>query len=123
MYDNEDRPHGVTVYPMTHNDAINGPVIAGRYALMVRRGPDGKIDPSEVRMVHSEGVQYRVTDEKPWVWSDYAPPGTVESFTPDELIQCIDSSCDLADWIRTFGSRLESNFWLAYRWATENVKV
>lgn len=114
MRDNTDRPTGVTVYPMTHNPEVNGPTALGKYALMVRRTDDGKIDPSEVRMVHSEGVAYKVTDEVPWVWTDYAE---VESFTPDDLIQCIDREADLADWIRTHNARLESNFSLCYGWA------
>lgn len=113
------RPTGVVVYPMTHNAEVNGPTIFGSYALMVRRDAEGKIDPSEVRMVHTEGVAYQVTEDKPWRWTDYAECAT---FTPDELIQCIGQvQTDLSDWIRTFGARLESNFSQAYGWAMTDV--
>ena len=109
-----DRPRGVTVYPMPESAA--GPFAYGRYALMVRRDERGKVDTSEVRMVHTEGVAYAVREDKLWTWNDYNPE--CPSFTPMDLIQCIQSEVDLADWVRTFGARLESNFDLCYRWAT-----
>lgn len=120
MFDTDyERPRGVLVYPMTDFPEVNGPVIAGRYALMVR-WIDGEIDASEVRMVHTEGVAYLVTDEKPWCWTDYDTEGSFEHFTPTELVHYANAvaGVDLADWIRTFGSRLESNFSQCYAWAT-----
>jgi hypothetical protein len=111
------RPRGVIVYPMP--ESIGGPTVYGRYALMVRRSPDGSPDLSEVRMVHTEGVAYLVTTEKPWRWTDYAE---CDLFSPEELWfygERPDSDgVDLADWVRTFGARLESNFSQCYRWAT-----
>lgn len=103
-----NRPRGVTVYPMPPE--VNGP-FGDRYALLTRH--DGA-----VRMVHHEGVAYNVTDDKPWCWTDYDP--SQPRFTPDELNALIDpaKAVDLADWVRTFGARLESNFRLAYHWAT-----
>ena len=112
------RPRGVIVYPVP--ESIGGPAIYGRYALMVRPGPDGQPDLSEVRMVHTEGVCYKVTAEKPWRWTDYAE---CDLFSPEELwfnVERPGEGVDLADWIRTFGARLESNFNLAYWWATGN---
>lgn len=116
MNDNS-RPRGVIVFPMTEFPEVNGPVAFGRYALMLRG------DTSEVRMVHTEGVAYQVTDEKPWGWTDNAP---CQKFTPSQLIDMINfdaEGVDLADWIHTFGARLESNFTQAYSWATQDVEV
>jgi hypothetical protein len=98
-------------------ESVGGPRILASYALMVRRDASGKIDPSEVRMVHTEGVAYMVTAEKPWTWNDYDP--TQPTFTPDDLIQMIGQTCtELCDWVRTHNARLESNFDQAYWWAT-----
>lgn len=94
-----ERQRGILVTPMV-DDEINGPI--DRYALIVR--PDG-----ETRMVHYEGVSYLVTDEKPWRWTDY---GDCPTWTPAELAFQAEGlpTVDLADWVRTFGARLESNF-------------
>lgn len=102
------RPRGVMVYPMPKS--VSGPF--DRYALLVRD------DGTEVRMVHTEGVAYAVTDEKPWCWTDYDP--SQPTFTVAYLLFAATTvePVDLADWVRTFGARLESNFGLAYRWAT-----
>lgn len=101
-----DRARGIYVYPMP--EAVTGPY--DRYALLVRA--DG-----EMRMVHTEGVAYSVTAEKPWRWNDYTPS---EAFTREELIAHIEADpVDLADWVRTFGARLENNFYLIRSWYTE----
>lgn len=86
---------------------ITGP--GDSYALFVR--PDG-----EMRMVHSEGVAYLVRTDKPWKWNDYNEE--CPSYGPEELLEArTDKEVDLADWIRTFGHRLESNFaQIAYWW-------
>jgi hypothetical protein len=119
------RPRGVRVYPMTEIPEVNGPLAMGRYALLFRYDAEGQTDASAVRMVHTEGVAYLVTDEKPWCWTDYDT--SVESFTPAQLIEKIDfdtaNGIDLADWVHTFGARLESNFHQCYWWATEFVEA
>jgi hypothetical protein len=114
-HNESDRSRGVVVYKMP--EEIGGPAVFGVYALMVRHNDTGEIDTSEVRMVHTEGVAYSVTDEKPWCWTDY--DDTQKTWTPQELITAADGdkACDLADWVRTFGARLESNFRLCYGWA------
>lgn len=110
----ESRPRGVTVWPMP--EPVTGPF--SEYALLVRDNSEGLA----VRMVHTEGVAYLVTDEKPWTWNDHDE--SVPKFTPSELIDMaakVSEGVDLADWVRTFGARLESNFYQAYAWATEGV--
>jgi hypothetical protein len=81
-------------------EAVTGPVDS--YALFVR--PDGRM-----LMVHSEGVGYEVTEEKPWRWTDY---GNCEVFPPHAMLALRTGAkeVDLADWVRTFGARLENNF-------------
>lgn len=107
-----DRPRGVKVYPLP--DEANGPRVFGNYALLVR--PD---DPTTVRVVHTEGVAYKVTDEKPWRWSDHNAdlrawrPIDLVSITVGQNVQPV----DLADWVRSFGPRLESNFHQVHWWA------
>lgn len=100
------RTRGVVVRPMPLE--VTGPV--DHYALIVRE--DGAC-----RMVHSEGVAYEVTDDKPWRWNDFSD--TCPTFTPAELITLAFTApaVDLADWVRTFGARLESNFSLIRQWA------
>ena len=92
----------------TADRVINGPM--DHYALLIR--PDGA-----TRMVHYEGVAYLVTDEKPWRWTDYAP---AQTFTPGELEALSNEESwherDLADWIKVFGARCESNFHQVARW-------
>lgn len=102
-----DRTRGTVVYPMP--EAVSGPY--ERYALLVRE--DG-----EMRMVHSEGVAYPVRDDKPWRWNDYRP---VQEFSPAELVVLAADvePVDLADWIRVFGARLESNFAQILHWAKD----
>jgi hypothetical protein len=103
----DNRQRGISLVPMP--EAVNGPM-GDEYALLVRS--DGAM-----RMVHYEGVAYEVTDEKPWRWNDYAP---CDVFSPEELMRVvagIEERVDLADWVRVFGARLESNFWQIVRWA------
>lgn len=102
------RARGVTGYRMPPE--VNGPM-GDRYLLLVRK--DG-----EMRMVHSEGVAYVVSDEKPWTWTDYAD---VEKFAPEDLTRMrpFCEPVDLADWVRVFGARLESNFHQIHRWAIQ----
>jgi len=102
------RPRGVLVCPI-QDEAVTGPF--DRYALLVNKA-------GEVRMLHSEGVAYAVTDDKPWTWNDYDP--ACPRFTVADLILATrgNETVDLADWVHVFGARLESNFGQAYRWAT-----
>lgn len=103
-----NRTRGVQVFPLP--EAASGPFDS--YALLIRR--DG-----QVRMVHSEGVAYSVTDEKPWKWNDYS--ADCPEFTPGELITLASTAqpVDLADWVHTFGARLESNFYMILHWNNE----
>jgi hypothetical protein len=107
-----NRPRGVTVYPMP--ERVTGPF--ERYAVVFREV--GGV--TEARMVHSEGVSYLVTDDKPWVWNDYADD--CPSYSVNDLRLVVlggPDGVDLADWVRTFGARLESNFHQIHQWATE----
>lgn len=100
------RQHGITGRIMPAS--VCGPVDS--YALFVR--PDGRM-----LMVHREGVGYEVSDEKPWRFNDFDP--SAPTFTPEDLLEVSLHSgvvVDLADWIRTFGSRLEVNFAKNYHW-------
>lgn len=105
-----DRVRGIMVCPIL-SEAVCGPENAGTYALLMRE--DGA-----VRMVHFEGVAYAVTEEKPWTWNDYGP---CQAFTVQELVALAFYSepVDLADWVRVFGARLESNFGQIVRWYNE----
>lgn len=105
------RTQGVVGYIMT-DERITGPTDS--YALFVRE--DGL-----TLMVHSEGVAYRVTDEKPWRWNDYSEG--CPSYGPKELhliaMREQATLVDLAEWVRTFGARLESNFHQIHSLMTE----
>lgn len=102
------RNRGIMVYQMPSQ--VTGP---DAYALLVH--PTKR----EARMIHTEGVAYLVTPEKPWTWNDYNPK--CPSFRYDELVDLITSlnitPVDLADWIRTHNHRLDSNFAQVYHWA------
>jgi len=89
------------------DEQITGPYES--YALFVR--PDG-----EMLMVQGpEGVGYRVRTDKPWKWNDYNE--SCPSYGPEELLEArTDKEVDLADWIRVFGARLESNFAQIVHW-------
>lgn len=104
----DNRVRGIMVCPMPPE--VSGPYDA--YALLMRA--DG-----ELRMVHSEGVAYSVTADKPWRWNDYSD--TCPTFTVSELVALAfnPQPVDLADWVRTFGARLESNFGQIVRWYRE----
>jgi hypothetical protein len=104
----QERPRGVKVFPMPEE-------ICGYddYALAVNENL-----PHEVRMVHTEGVAYAVRDDKPWTWNDYGP---CQEFTREDLLIAAEGQTpvDLADWVRSFGRRLEENFYLVRHWATK----
>ena len=72
------RPRGILVWKMPSE--VSGP---DSYALLVHPTK------SEARMVHTEGVAYLVTPEKPWTWNDYDPE--CPSFTYTELLDLIPS--------------------------------
>jgi hypothetical protein len=105
------RTRGLIGYVMT-DPQVTGPTDS--YAVFVRS--DGAI-----RMVHSEGVAYLVTDEKPWRWNDYNEG--CPSYAPADLLALTATAeqVDLADWIHTFGARLESNFHQIEAWMLENA--
>lgn len=68
----------------------------------------------EVYMVHTEGVTYRVSHGKPWRFNDFNLQSRF--YTVLEVLEMRDLShtVDLAQWIRQFGDRLESNYHLAF---------
>ena len=105
------RQRGILVFPMP--EEISGPRIFGQFALVMRK--DG-----EMRMVHTEGVAYSVSAERPWSWRDQGLPD-IPTFTPAELIHMALQAepVDLADWVRVFGARLESNFGQVTSWYNE----
>lgn len=123
LHESDNRPHGTLVYRMPAE--VNGHS-SYPYALAIRKSEVGLFDEqgnsrpyTEVRMVNTEGVSYLVTPEKDWCWTDYIP--SEKHWTITELLEeCNgDSLVDLADWVRTFGSRLESNFYLIWEWINE----
>lgn len=132
-----DRPLGVLGHVMP--EEVGGPIsplTSGPYLLVIPVRYVGLINsvltnPSthaieevrkiEVRMVCQEGVAYKVMHDKPWRWNDYLPSARFWSMW--ELIAKIDETTeanDLAYWVRSFGSRLESNFHQIHYWATKS---
>jgi hypothetical protein len=93
-------------------EEVGGPPIFGRYALVVRH--DG--DKTQCRMVHTEGVAYLVTDEKPWCWTDYDPDQKV--WTMEELLALCtdDNAVDLTEWVYVRNPRTESNLFQLVWW-------
>lgn len=114
MNENNTRVRGIIGYKML--EEVGGPPIFGRYALLIRPS-DG-----EMRMVHYEGVAYKVTDDKLWCWTDY--DDTQKHWSPAELTELCsdDNKVDLADWVRVFGSRLESNFAQISWWYNSGIQ-
>lgn len=108
----DERPRGVIGYRMP--EEVCGPI--DRYALFFRRSAEHGV---EIRMVHYEGVAYSVTREKPWKWTDFAPDAPSWNMAELMALASDTEAVDLADWVRTFGARLESNFAQIYDWATE----
>jgi hypothetical protein len=101
------RKRGIKVAPLA--DAAYPGEIRGNdwYAIGVNQNT------GETYLIHKQGVSYFVGHNKPWRFSDFnlaAPCYTllqVRRFPTENPV-------DLADWIATFGSRLETNFFLAY---------
>lgn len=100
----DTRQRGIMVYPMPE-EVCGG---YGQFALLVRA--DG-----EAKMVHTEGVAYGISAEKPWEIV------RGREFTLLHLMRLalMVQSVDLADWVRVFGPRLESNFYLISSWYNE----
>lgn len=68
----------------------------------------------EVRTINSEGVQGIIREGTlpVYTWAGYL------EFTPAELKTALSGEeVDLADYIRTFGDRLERNFYYARTWS------
>jgi len=99
-----DRKRGIMVYPLKKEFR------EGEDDYCVGVNPNTK----EVFMIHRpEGVTYRVRHNKPWRFNDY---NVVSSWhTVIEVLGMADwdNPIDLADMVRSFGARLESNFYLA----------
>lgn len=102
------RQRGTLVFPMPEGISGQG------YKHAVLRNADGA-----VRMVNTEGVAYDVTDKEPWVWNDFIEG--LPTYSPEELIAKSKTvePVDLADFVRTFGQRLETNFFIHHRWAND----
>lgn len=90
---NNDRTRGVFVHPMRTN--LDCMEMAYAY--------DPK-DSSSVYILCTEGVGWHVTPDKPD--SEF---GTVQAILANDANK---PEIDLADFVRSFGARLESNFWL-----------
>ena len=69
------------------------------------------------RTINTEGVSDKRDDHgKIAVYVNYG--GWID-FSYSEIADCVSGeTIDLSSFVRTFGDRLESNFALAYRWAT-----
>jgi hypothetical protein len=140
----DERPRGVMVKVLdmseleasaleyrqrTHPDCYNAKIYGGKTAVAEK---DGKLF-----MICTEGVGYEVTDEEPAYFEfhgnyvirdeetgeivsgkesfDFMPFAEVTK-TPAELMSYpVVEEVDLADFIRSFGARLESNFWLWFK--------
>lgn len=103
-----DRERGVTVYPLKSDWYLaekNGASTWDRYVLGINPNTN------EIYLIHNpEGVGYAVHHNKPWRFNDnslYA-----KWFSVYEVLNMVDwdTPLDLADVIRTSGSRLEANF-------------
>lgn len=102
------RPRGVIAYVMP--EEVCGPF--DRYALVIRG--------DEARMVHSEGVAYLVTADRPWCWTDYLPTEPAFTLTHLRLVALTAEQMDLADWVHEFSARHEDNFAQVYHWVNLN---
>ncbi|MFS0885276.1 hypothetical protein [Aeromicrobium sp. 179-A 4D2 NHS] len=103
-----DRPTGAYVIPLDptgHPESRND-----RYALGINPYT------GETYLVHSEGVTYFVSHNKPFRFNSY--DYLAKFWTLHDLVAnfplLTGQACDLADWVRVFGGRLESNQRLAY---------
>lgn len=100
-----ERKRGVMVYPVKREFIDSG---TADYCVGVN--PNTK----EIFMIHNpEGVTWRVRHDKPWRFDD---DNIISSwYTVMEVLGMADweNPIDLADMIRSFGARLESNFYLA----------
>lgn len=103
-----NRPTGATVIPLDpsgHPDAKND-----RYALGINPYT------GETFLINSEGVSYLVSHDRPFRFNDLnflSKFWTLYDLVANFPLKTGDA-CDLADWIRVFGARLESNHRLAY---------
>lgn len=100
------RTRGTLVFPIDpdldqHRSALYG---GDRYAVGINPHT------GETFLIHSEGVIYTVGHNEPWRFNDnnvFEPFFTVIQVRSwREGVEPV----DLADWVRSFGARLESNF-------------
>lgn len=103
-----ERPTGATVIPIdpsAHPESRNS-----RYALGVNPHT------GETYLIHTEGVSYYVSHDHPYRFNDYdfmSKFWTLYDVIANMPLQ-FDEACDLADWVRKFGDRLESNHRITY---------
>lgn len=98
------RKRGVLVYPLKEEFQYGD----DKYAVGINTKT------SEVWMIHTEGVAYSVHHFKPWRFTDYSAIAPWYTVTQVLEMADYDNPVDLADWIREFGSRLESNFFTCF---------
>lgn len=107
-----DRKRGVMVYPLKREFR------EGEEDYCVGVNPNTK----EVFMIHRpEGVTYRVRHDKPWRFNDYNVVSSWHTVLEVLGMADWDSPIDLADMIRSFGARLESNHYQAHSVLTTTV--
>jgi hypothetical protein len=74
-------------------------------------------------VICNEGVGYEVSMDEPWEVPLYSRrkgfvsilPSWTVPLTPGEIAPMAGEEIDLADLIRSFGARLEQNFWIWFR--------
>lgn len=100
------RQHGVMVYPITIPESE---ISWDRYCFAINPHT------YEAFVIHNpEGVHWYIGHHKPFRFSDCDVRNRF--YTLYEILELVDFTkpIDLADMIRTFGARLESNFYMAH---------
>lgn len=106
-----DRTRGTLVFPIDI-ESKDSTVTMGNgdtYALGINPHT------GETFMIHGEGVSYVVTHAQPFRFNDFNLSSPWHSVLTVRGWREGVEPVDLADWVRSFGSRLESNFHTAHR--------
>lgn len=114
-----DRKRGIKLHPL--ND--KGREVQKKYAPFDHYAVGINENTGEIFLVHSDGVSYRVHHNRPFRFNDNN--ASAQFYNMWQILDMVDfdaeSEVDLADWIREFGARLESNFYLASVVLTEET--